>query len=85
MEVEMYFDTGLQDLLSLSQKCEAAAKDCVEGFEGLSNLTRERRAACRHPMRANGYFSEELALSCTYKAGTAQQAMFAVGLFEMSA
>ncbi|KAH9021307.1 hypothetical protein EDB85DRAFT_2152510 [Lactarius pseudohatsudake] len=56
-EIELFFESGLSNLLSLSQRCEAAAIACEQGFQDLSYLT------------------QELSLGCTYKGGTAQQAI----------
>ena len=40
-EIELFFESGLNNLLSLSQRCEAAATACEQGFQDLSNLTRK--------------------------------------------
>ena len=39
--MDLFFESGLNNLLILSQRCEAAATACEQGFQDLSYLTRK--------------------------------------------
>ncbi|KAH9159276.1 hypothetical protein EDB89DRAFT_2051398 [Lactarius sanguifluus] len=47
-EIELFFESGLSNLLSLSQRCEAAATACEQGFQDLSYLTQELSLGCTY-------------------------------------
>ncbi|KAI9435041.1 hypothetical protein H4582DRAFT_2079955 [Lactarius indigo] len=47
-EIELFFESGLSSLLSLSQRCEAAATACEQGFQDLSYLTQELSLGCTY-------------------------------------
>ena len=82
-EIELFFESGLNNLLSLSQRCEAAATACEQGFQDLSNLTRKFWPDPLSTLPHFTGFKEELSLGCTYKGGSTQQAIEAVSFFEL--
>ncbi|KAH8982080.1 hypothetical protein EDB92DRAFT_1952575 [Lactarius akahatsu] len=47
-EIELFFESGLNNLLSLSQRCETAATACEQGFQDLSYLTQELSLGCTY-------------------------------------
>ncbi|KAI0259446.1 hypothetical protein BC834DRAFT_630515 [Gloeopeniophorella convolvens] len=47
-EIELFFESRLNNLLSLSQRCEEAATACEKGFQNLSDLTQELSLGCTY-------------------------------------
>lgn len=47
-EIELFFESGLNNLLTLSQRCETAATACEQGFQDLSYLTQELSLGCTY-------------------------------------
>jgi len=47
-EIELFFESGLNNLLTLSQRCEAAATACEQGFQDLAYLTQELSLGCTY-------------------------------------